>query len=80
MRIPKLNLKQFAQVLKHVNINLKSKSRTFHSLICWINRDYMLRSADAAQLLQSDDSTAGGIAYADTTLMPFSVATHGSAK
>ena len=40
----------------------------------------MLRSADAATLLTSDDSTAGGIAYADTTLLPFSTATHGSAK
>ena len=46
----------------------------------WINRDYTLKSADAAQLLQSDNSNAGGIAFADTTLLPFSVATHGSAK
>ena len=45
-----------------------------------INRDVMLKSADAAQLLTSDESTAGGIAYADTTLLPFSTATHGSAK
>ena len=45
-----------------------------------MNRKYTLKSADAAQLLQSDNSDAGGIAYADTTVMPFSVATHGSAK
>ena len=44
------------------------------------NRDIMLKSADAAQLLTSDDSTAGGIAWADTTLFPFSTATHGAAK
>ena len=52
----------------------------YNSLTCWTNRNYILKSADTACLLQSDDSTAGGIAYADTTVIPFSVATHGSAK
>ena len=46
----------------------------------WINRDYTLKSADAAALLQSDNSDAGGIAVADSTLMPFSVSTHGGAR
>ena len=45
-----------------------------------MNRKYMLKSADTACLLQSDRSDAGGIAYADTVYMPFSMATHGSAK